>query len=114
MCHLVLALPVLALPVFWILPLSVALSVYAVIAGASLVLYGYTWKAMKRPRMNGAEGMLGSEGIVVSAGERGLTLRLYGELWSARARGGSLATGDKARVVAVEGLTLRVERCAGP
>ena len=63
--------------------------------------------------MNGADGMLGSEGIVVSAGERGLTLRLHGELWSARARDEGLVTGDKARVVGIDGLTLTVERCAG-
>jgi membrane protein implicated in regulation of membrane protease activity len=113
MCHLVLALPVLALPVFWIWPLSIALPVYGLVAGASLVLYGHIWKAIKRPRMNGAEGMLGSEGTVVSTNERGLSLLLHGELWSARAKGESLVTGDKARIVGVDGLTLRVKRCAG-
>ena len=36
MCHLILALPIVALPVLWLLPPGVAVPVYAVIVGISI------------------------------------------------------------------------------
>ena len=70
MCHLFFALPLLALPVFWLSPLSVALPLYGV--GVSLLAYAYAWKAWRMPRMNGLDAMLGMQGKVVvkGAGER--------------------------------------------
>lgn len=110
MCHLVLLLPVFALPVFWLLPLSVATPVYAAVAVISLVLYAYTFRAMRQPHLNGAEAMLGETGSVVDVGEGGARLFFHGELWRADVEGEPLAVGDEARIVGIEGLRLRVRR----
>lgn len=113
MCHLVLLLPVFALPVFWLLPLPAAATIYGVIAVVSLVLYAYTVKAMRQPRLNGAEAMLGEAGRVVEIGERGVTLFFHGELWRADIEGDPLVPGDEALIVGIDGLRLRIRRKAG-
>lgn len=110
MCHLLLGLPLLALPVFWLLPLPLATAVYGVTAAASLIVYLYAWKAMRMPRLNGIDGMLGASGRVVRVDERGATLLVHGELWSAEARGEKLALGDEAIIAGFEGLRLRVRK----
>jgi len=110
MCHLLLGLPVLALPVFWLLPPAVAAPVYAVTASVSLVIYAYAWKVMKMPRLNGIEGLLGATGRVVHVGERVATLFLHGELWSVEPQGEKLSVGDQAVVVGFEGLRLRAQK----
>jgi membrane protein implicated in regulation of membrane protease activity len=73
MCHVLLGLPLLVLPVFWLLPLSAAVPLYTVAAAVSLIVYVYALKAMNTPRMNGGEAMLGAAGRVVNAGKRGVT-----------------------------------------
>lgn len=114
MCHLMLFLPVFALPVFWLLPLYAATPVYAAIAVISLILYAYTFKAMRQPHLNGAEAMLGETGSVVEASERGATLFYHGELWRAEVEGAPLAPGDEALIVGIEGLRLRIRRRTTP
>lgn len=113
MCHLVLFLPVFALPVFWLLPMSLAAPLYGAVAVVSLVLYAYTVKAMKQRRLNGAEGMLGEAGQVVETGEQGATLFFHGELWRADVEGEPLVPGDEALIVGIDGLRLRIRRKAG-
>ena len=110
MCHLLLLLPLLALPVLWLWPASVAVPAYTAAALLSGVLYWYAWKSAKMPKLNGAEGMLGVRGRVVHCGERSVTLFFHGELWSAETGGETLAVGDEAVVVGIEGLRLRVRK----
>lgn len=112
MCHLMLFLPVFALPVFWLLPLPAAATIYGVIAVVSLVLYAYIVKAMRQRRLNGAEGMLGEAGRVTEVGERGATLFFHGELWRADVDGEPLVPGDEALIVGIEGLRLTIRRKA--
>lgn len=114
MCHVVLLLPVFALPVFWLLPLSVATPVYAAVAVISLIFYAYTFKAMRQPRLNGAEAMLGQTGSIVDIGEDGATLFFHGELWRADVNGEPLAPGDEALIVGIEGLRLKIRRTRAP
>ncbi len=110
MCHLILFLPVFTLPVFWLLPLSVATPVYAAIAVISLILYAYTIKVMRQRRLNGAEGMLGETGSVFAVGEHGATLFFHGELWRADVDGVALSPGDEALIVGIDGLRLKIRR----
>lgn len=110
MCHVLFALPVLALPVFWLLPLSIAIPVYAAAAALSLGVYACAVKAMRLPRLNGTDGMLGATGRVAQVSERGATLIVHGELWSADSSGEKLAVGDQAVILGVEGLRLRVRK----
>jgi len=108
MCHLLLALPFLALPVFWLLPLSSALSVYGVVTAVSLLIYWYALQAMKRPVVTGMEGMIGEAGMVVEAGGPELLVQIRNELWHAASDGAPLRNGDWVEVVGTEHRTLKV------
>ena len=110
MCHLLLLLPLLAPPLFWLLPASVAIPVYAIAVLVSGVVYWHTWKSARMPKQNGAEGMLGARGRVTDCGERSLRLFVRGELWSADATGEAPAVGDEAIVVGIDGLRLHVRK----
>ena len=110
MCHLLLGLPLFALPIFWLLPLAAAVPLYVAATAVSLGVYVLALKAMHTPRMNGGEAMLGTTGRVVDIGERGAMLLLHGELWSADGDGGNLAIGDEAVVVGIEGLRLKARK----
>jgi len=49
MCHLILLLPVIALPIFWLLPASQSVPAYAVVVAVSGWVYWYAIKAMRLP-----------------------------------------------------------------
>ncbi|RMF85116.1 MAG: hypothetical protein D6736_17975 [Nitrospinota bacterium] len=104
MCHLLLALPVLGLPLFWVLPLSIALPIYLGLLGVSLVLYRAIWPTLRRPAMTGREGMIGQEGVVVTPLQNYGKIKVGNELWLARA-GEPLSAGDRVTIVRFEGLT---------
>lgn len=106
MCHLLLLLPVLTLPVFWVWPLSVAGPLYAVVVAVSVFFYLYVWKAWRTPPANGLQNLIGETGRVVRVGPRNVTLQLGGELWTAEIEGAPLALGQRATVVAIRGLRL--------
>ena len=108
MCHLALFLPVFALPLFWLLPLPLAASFYALVALASLALYVAAVKAMRWPRLNGSECLVGKSGRIVQRGERGATVRVGGELWLADIEGRAMAPGDEVLIVGIDGLKLTV------
>lgn len=110
MCHILLFLPVVALPVFWLLPLSVALPVYALALVIAFWIYALAIKTRRRPAMTGAEGMIGECGRVVRVEGRSATLLIHGELWSAEAEGEPLAVGEIALVFGIDGLRLKASR----
>ena len=85
MCHLLLLLPFVMLPVFWLWPASVAVPVYTTAALGAGVLYWYAWKSARMPKLSGAEGMLGARGRIVGCGGGHGTLFFHGELWAADA-----------------------------
>jgi inner membrane protein len=108
MCHLLLTLPLLALPVFWLLPLGAALSVYGAVTGISAVIYWYAVQAMKRPVETGMEGMMGETGTVVEASGPELLVQIHNELWHGASAGAPLRNGDRVEVVGAELRTLKV------
>jgi membrane protein implicated in regulation of membrane protease activity len=110
MCHLLLVLPLLALPLFWIFPLSVALPAYGAVASLSAVIYWYAIQAMKQPLRNGAESMVGKIGEVIESSDGDLRVRVHNELWYAVSPGTTLYKGDYLEVVGVERMTLRVQK----
>ncbi|MEA3274090.1 MAG: NfeD family protein [Pseudomonadota bacterium] len=109
MCHLVLLLPLIGLPVFWLWPLSVALPVYLVILLLSAWVYYYAIVAMRKKVTVGPETLPHSRGEVVGADAGGFCVRVQSELWSASSRE-ALKPGDAIEVVDVDGLTLRVTK----
>lgn len=113
MCHLVLLLPVIALPVFWLWSWPVALAVYAVVLVVSAWMYIYALVAMHRPIVVGNERTLHSRGVVVDDASDGLRVRVNSEYWLAECAR-PLAVGDEVRVVGRDGLTLIVAPATKP
>lgn len=112
-CHILLAAPVWGLVVFFLLPWPIALPLYLVIAGGSLLLYRHIWRAMMRPPYTGPEALVGRECVAVEGIRyRGL-VRCGSELWTALTRH-PLHEGERARVVRVRGATLEVEPLTNP
>ena len=109
MCHLVLFMPILALPVFWLLPVAPAVLLYLVILGLSGWLYYVMFKVMRRPRVAGAETLIDRCGKVVDIAGGCPHVRIGNEVWKAESRD-TLHDRDTVRVIDRDGLTLRVRR----
>ncbi|MFS8084659.1 MAG: NfeD family protein [Acidobacteriota bacterium] len=112
MCHVVLLLPLLTLPVFWILPFALALPVYGMLVVASAIIYWQIMQAMRRPVQNGAEAMVGEIGVIIESQEKDLLVCVRSEIWHATCPT-SLRQGDRVKAVAVavaEHLTLQVQQ----
>jgi membrane-bound ClpP family serine protease len=113
MCHVILASPILALPLFFFLPFGAALPYYlAVIVGTGLV-YFKILAAMKSRVQTGMESMTGDEAVVVEELKPTGKVRLGGEIWSATSVRGKLGEGKKVRVFGHEGLRLIVGESGG-
>lgn len=110
MCHLILAMPLLALPVFWLLPLSAAVPLYGVTLAVTAGVYVLAVKAMRKPIRTGAEDMLRAVGTVREVRGNALTVWVKSELWSAENGDEAMAVGDAVEVLAVDGLKLRVRK----
>ncbi len=113
MCHLVLLMPVLALPIFWLMPLSFAIPIYIFIVLISGLLYRLIAKSIKRRPATGAESLIGDKAEVVSKSSTGghtqYLVRSQGELWSAHCLD-SLRPGETVNITALDGVKLVVER----
>ena len=107
MCHLIFLAPILALPVFWLLPLSLALPIYLAVVGATALVLWPVVRAMRRPLLNGAEGMIGARGEVLTALSPTGLVRCQGEVWSATADE-AVAPGERVWVTDVYRLKVRV------
>jgi membrane-bound serine protease (ClpP class) len=77
-------------------------------AGMIFAIGGAAWAARKRKPATGSEQLIGTRGEVVSWSDRRGSVRVVGEIWSARSNR-SLQVNDNVRVVGREGLTLIVE-----
>ncbi|MGE3989951.1 NfeD family protein [Pseudorhodoplanes sp.] len=80
------------------------------VASAGLIFFvvGAAVKARQRPTATGSEQLLSEQGTVIDwSGDQG-TIRIHGEVWSARAQR-PLAPGDGVRVKSRDGLVLLVE-----
>jgi membrane protein implicated in regulation of membrane protease activity len=109
MCHLVLLLPLLALPLFWLLPMSIAVPAYAAVLILSGGIYYLALRAMHQPVQTGLEALLHSRGEVLGQEGSLFRVRVHSETWNAESKD-NLRPGDAIEVVAVEELRLRVRR----
>ncbi len=112
MCHLILALPLLALPVFWLLPLAAAIPLYGATLALIVGVCVLAVKAMRKPVCAGAEDLLHAVGTVRAMQGRSLTVWVKSEFWSAETRDETITVGDAVEVLAIDGLTLRVRKLA--
>jgi membrane-bound serine protease (ClpP class) len=108
-CHLIFLAPILAFPVFWLLPLSTALPVYLVVLGGTGLVLWPVVVAWRRPQVTGAEGMLGARGEALTELSPHGLIRCQGEVWSATADE-PIPAGERLRIVAVDRLHARVSR----
>ena len=109
MCHLILFAPVLALPLFWLLPLSVALPVYGAVLVPTALIAWPVVTAMRRPQLTGPEAIIGARGEALTDLDPHGLIRCQGEVWSATANE-ALSSGERVRVLAVDRLQVHVAR----
>jgi membrane protein implicated in regulation of membrane protease activity len=112
MCHLLLVLPLLALPIWWLLPVRPAAEIYSVIAVVSGAMYYVALRMMHTPRAMDPDLIIGTRGRVVTNDHGRLQVQLNGEIWYARGAI-DLNPGDTVEVTSRDGLTLGVSRCSG-
>ena len=107
MCHIVPFMPVLALPIFWLLPLPLASGIYAIIVGLSAWFYYVVIKIMHRPSRIGLQTLIDARGRVIQAnGTCGLA-RIGRELWKIEAKE-SLKANEGVTVMGHRGFVLDV------
>jgi membrane-bound serine protease (ClpP class) len=90
------------------IPISFLVSLAVVSAVMLFAIGGFAVRARKRRVVSGSEEMVGTEGTVTSVDAIGTYAHLHGERWRV-ASDAPLAPGDRVRVTAIDGLTLRVE-----
>ncbi len=90
--------------------LSIAAILGASVATGAFVFLsvGAAVRARRRPATTGQEGMVGLVGKVQSRLDPSGTVFVHGEIWQAESEEGVIDEGQKVRVTAVDGLTLRV------
>jgi membrane protein implicated in regulation of membrane protease activity len=113
MCHLILLLPIIALPVFWLLPAGDASSIYAAVLVVSIGVYWLAVQAMRAPVITGIGALMHAIGTVRNVDGRKVSVWVGSELWSAEPEQGLLRVGDAIEVVGAEGLVLKVRK-VGP
>ncbi|HSD51412.1 MAG TPA: NfeD family protein, partial [Candidatus Methylomirabilis sp.] len=85
MCHLIFLAPVLALPLFWLLPWNTAAPIYGVVLALTALVAWPVVVAMRRRPLIGMEGMVGTRAeALTELNPQGL-VRCQGEVWSATA-----------------------------
>lgn len=110
MCHLILLLPLVTLPIFWLLPLSQAIPIYAVGLVLAGWVYAYAIKAMRLPLVSEDAQLQGAIGRVVAIQRPGrCRVELAGESWSAECAE-VVQEGDAVCVKDRDGLTLHVAK----
>lgn len=109
MCHLLLLMPVIALPIFWMVPITAASLIYATVFAISLWLYWFVWQAMRRPVATGREELLHATGRVLEVRGESAQVRIHSEFWSAVSLD-PLKRDDMVEVTGIDGLELQVRR----
>lgn len=110
MCHLIFFIPFFALPVLWIFPFNIALTIYLVICGISFFIYFKIFQAMRMKPWNGKEAMLGRTGLVIEDIDPEGKIRYATEIWNAISDGKKFSKGDKVIIQGFSwGLRVRVQ-----
>ena len=73
-----------------------------------LLVLGFALRSRRRPVVTGGEALIGADGEAVSWQDGEGRVRVQGEIWLARSDG-PLASGSRVKVVARDGLVLRVK-----
>jgi membrane-bound serine protease (ClpP class) len=87
---------------------TVMVPTISLVGGFFVVVAGLVFRSRTRRPMTGESGLIGETGVVRTPLAPTGRIQVHGELWFARCRT-PLATGQRVRVTAVDGLTLEVE-----
>lgn len=99
-CHLLLAMPLISLGLFFILPFSTALLLYLIVVALSLLLYTKIVEAIHVPVLTGSEALIGQ---VVTTEADG-SIHWQGEWWAATPAFPS----QQVRIIGIQGLKMQV------
>ncbi len=112
MCHLIFLVPLVGIPLFWLLPLEYTLPIN-VLLWIVFGLIGYkVVKAMMKPPDDGFKSLIGIEAMVVSVESQNYgqyLVKAAHELWTARSTE-TLHPGERVKVAAADGIKLVVRR----
>ena len=111
MCHILLLLPIFALPLFLLFPWKEALLPYAAVCFLSAAFYWLIWRTMRRPATTGLEGMMGGTGTVIRCSEGQTKVFCRGEIWDAVCNEG-MSLGERVEIIGFERMKLVVRRRA--
>lgn len=111
MCHILLVLPILALPLFWFFPWNEALLLYIAVCLVTAGFYSLLWRTMHRPASTGIEGMIGGIGTVIRSGSGKAKVSYRGEIWDALSKEG-VSMGERVEIIGFERMKLIVRRHA--
>lgn len=109
MCHILFVLPLISLPVFFLLPFYQAVVAYALVLLVSGAFYWLIWKDMQRPVTTGIEGMIGAVGQVVQRGERAHKVLVKGGIWDATCEE-HVAVGESVEIIGLDRMQLSVRK----
>lgn len=98
-----------AMPQVGVSPWLIA-TMTAIISGVFIFVIRAIWKARQEPVAVGVEALAGRTGTVVTDLAPEGTVRVGGELWTAKAVDGPIRVGEEIEIVAVEGVILKVRR----
>jgi membrane-bound ClpP family serine protease len=105
MCHIILAFPIFALPLFFFFPLRTAVPAYTIVLLVTAFLYFKIISAMKSKVRTGKEGMIGEEAFVLEEIDPEGKVIVWSEIWDATAKGKRFHKGQKVVIHGFEGLT---------
>ncbi|MGE5219776.1 MAG: NfeD family protein [Chloroflexota bacterium] len=109
MCHLLLLLPVLGLPLFLILPWEEALPLYVGICIFAAGFYWLIWRTMRKPAMTGIEGVIGGIGTIFQCTNRKTKVLYRGEIWDVVCKE-KMSLGDPVEIIGYDRMKLVVRR----
>jgi membrane-bound serine protease (ClpP class) len=93
---------------FVTISLSVIFSATVMTALFFVFALGKGIMAQRRQATTGSEGLVGSQGIAISALSPFGQVMVHGEIWSAESSEGKIPNGSKVKVISIEDLKLRV------
>jgi membrane-bound ClpP family serine protease len=79
-------------------------------AGFIFVMHKVIIPAIRRRKLDGAEGMIGMAGKVIESLKPVGMVKIKGEYWSARSTGDDIEIDDAVEVVGINGLVLEVRK----
>lgn len=108
MCSLILLLPIIALPVLWLLLANDASGLYAGVVLISTGVYWLVPLAMRAPVVTGLEALSGAIGSVRSVDRANISVWVASEFCCVEPTQGVLRIGDVVAAVGAEGLAPKV------